>query len=564
MTGGPLFFHISPDGCGEERLAALFNQSGHPAVCHDAGRLAETMLFAKASGGEPLSRWPDAALFAGLYRHVPHWRPPLQAWRHFGWLSGRFPQARFILTLRRPEDWILDRLTRDGGAVLRCHAHHRGCDPADLPGLWTADWHGHLAAVETFFGDDPRLIRVDLDRETPADLAARLGLMPPGSGSQAWFAQGAATQPADRARARCRPAVERVDADDADDIAAFCLRGLGGTGKEDGGLSEYFSAWDGAGRVTDRKGDQRRITVQGGVAVSAPDRHFKLIRAEGVINDVLRLGRAQPLRIDMEDSRWFGSPQGEPLSAPTLCHNRRMGARNAVLWPLPDQHSIGLPGFDDAAPDPIPWEEKLDRVVWRGMISGSVMTGDIKPGPASHVFLRQLADAADDAARQGAWDRLCNTNRLAFVRRWWGHPDFDLGVVMAWGFRALAQDPFLAPYCKPRRDRAFFHRFRYRLCLTGYDHGSNFIGAIDSQSVLLAVDDGWEVFYSGRFQPWKHYVPLERHCADIAEKLAWARDNPQACKAMSAAARAEAALLRKPATRRAILERILDGLAAAG
>ena len=179
--------------------------------------------------------------------------------------------------------------------------------------------------------------------------------------------------------------------------------------------------------------------------------------------------------------------------------------------------------------------------------------------------VRDLAEAGDDPdRRQAAWDRLCNTNRLAFVRRWWGHPDFDLGVVMAWGYRDFARDPLLAPYCTPRRDRAFFRRFRYQLCLTGYDHGSNFIGAIDGQSVLLAEQDGWEVFYSGRFQPWKHFIPLARHGTDIAEKLAWARENPGECKAMAAAARTEAALLRRPATRRAIMARILDGLAEAG
>jgi hypothetical protein len=72
------------------------------------------------------------------------------------------------------------------------------------------------------------------------------------------------------------------------------------------------------------------------------------------------------------------------------------------------------------------------------------------------------------------------------------------------------------------------------------------------------------VFYSNRFQPWKHYIPLERYGTDVAEKLAWARENSNECKAMATAARAEAALLRKPATRHAIMARILDGLAAAG
>ena len=567
MTLGPLFFHISPDGCAEARLARLFRRNGHRAVCHDKGQLAEDILFARATNGDLLTPWQGTVLFSGLYRDTPHWRPPLEAWRQFGWLAGRFPQARFILTTRPPEDWILDRLTRDRGAAARCHALHRGCDPADLPDLWEADWHAHLAAVDAFFGGDPRLIRVDLDRDTPADLAARLdSILPmPDPGSQEGWFPAAKTLP-DMEGLLAKPPPEPVDPAYVDDVAAFCLRGVGpGTG-QDAGLSEYFSIWDGGGIVADRHGAQRRIRVRDGIALSALGRHFKIIRVEGVINDALRLNHPMPLRIDMEDSRWFGSPQGEPLSAPTLCHNRRQGARNAVLWPLPDQHSIGLPGFDpDVAADPIPWEDKLDQIVWRGMISGSEMRDSVKPGPASHVALRQLAEAGDDPdKRRAAWDRLCGTSRLAFVRRWFGHPDFDLGVVMAWGFRQFASDPLLAPFCTPRQDRAFFHRFRYQLCLTGYDHGSNFIGAIDGQSVLLKEEDGWEVFYSNRFQPWKHYIPLERYGIDIAEKLAWARANPNECKAMATAARAEAALLRKPATRRAIMARILDGLAAAG
>lgn len=79
------------------------------------------------------------------------------------------------------------------------------------------------------------------------------------------------------------------------------------------------------------------------------------------------------------------------------------------------------------------------------MISGSRMRDGVKPGPASHIYLTQLAAAPDEAARQAIWAELSQTSRLAFVRRWIDHPDFDLGVVMAWGFREFARDPLLAP-----------------------------------------------------------------------------------------------------------------------
>ena len=236
---------------------------------------------------------------------------------------------------------------------------------------------------------------------------------------------------------------------------------------------------------------------------------------------------------------------------------------NAVLWPLPDQHAIGLPGFDPGAPaDDIPWADKEDQLVWRGMISGSEMREGVKPGPASHVWLDRLAKAQGGDARAAAWQGLTRTNRLAFLDRFIGHPDFDIGAVMAPAFAAFADDPLLAPFCRPREPRGFFHRFRYQLCMTGYDHGSNFISAIDSRSVLLAEDDGWEVFYSGRFRPWQHYIPVSRHLADIEEKLAWARAHPDECQRMSERARAEAAHLRDPAARRRLMSLILDGLAA--
>lgn len=568
----PVFFHISPDWCGATRLAELFYLNGYPALLGPEADLAADILMAEARDVAPLARHRGVRLFAGLHRHVPHWRPPLEAWRSFAYLARTFPQARFILTTRAPEGWILDRLTRDQGAVARCHAYYRGVSEADLPDLWLADWQAHLAAVDGFFENDPRLLRVDLDRETPEHLAARLSdllFLPEIPQELGWYPGG--DGPTDRALYAALDRVRETGDDDPEyirDMAEFCLRGTGQGIGDLSGVSGYFCAWDGTGKVQDREGGTRQMVIAdppglGRAAIARQDVHFKILRAEGVINDALYAGRPMPLSIDMEDSRWLGSPDGPALPHPVIGHCRREGARNMVLWPLPGQHSIGLPGFDpSAASDPIPFEDKRDRLVWRGMISGSEMRGTIRPGPASHVFLRRLAEAGDDViARQQAFEGLCRTSRMAFIRRFWKDADFDIGIVMAWGFRDFARDPLLAPYCVPRRGSAFFRQYRYQLCLTGYDHGSNFIPMIDSQSVLLKEEDGWEVFYSGRFKPWKHYIPVARYCADLPEKLAWARENPSECKRMSAEARFECARLRNARLRRGIHGAILDGLA---
>lgn len=568
-------FHISPEWCGQERVTQLFRLNGYRALCDDSGAVARDIVFSQARGREALTRWPHISLFTGLYGSSPAWQPPLEAWREFAWLDRNFPRAAFILTTRDPEGWILDRLTRDGGALARCHARHLGVAPDPLPDIWQADWDAHQAAAQTHFGDDPRLIRIDIDHETPADLCRKMAALIPFDAAPAGRAWLPETDAAKGLLSLLDAAPEPTPPDAADiarDIADFCLAGLSpdGTGTE--AISRYSCHWDGGDQLRGRHGAVLPIALTSSgtdnrrIAVADLDLHFKQGRLAGVINDVLRLDRADPICVDMEDSRWMGSPDGKPLGAPVLCHNRRKGARNTVLWPLPGQHDIGLPGFDPAArPDPIPFEDKLDKIVWRGMISGNLVTGERRPGLPSFHFLNDLERASDDpAARAEAWDKLSRTSRLAFVRAWIDHPDFDIGVVMAWRFRNFADDPLLAPYCRPRAGRALMNRYRYQLYMAGYDHGSNFIGAIDSQSVLLKEEDGWEVFYSGRFKPWIHYIPLERYCADIAEKLAWARENPRKCKEMSQAARAQAAYLRDPAIRRMALTHILDGIAATG
>ncbi|SCY78308.1 glycosyl transferase family 90 [Paracoccus tibetensis] len=561
-------FHISPDCCGEAQIARIFRTNGHEVALHEDGRLAADILYAEGRGLAPLRPWRKARLLTGLYRRTPHWRPPLEAWRRFAFLDQQFPQARFLLTSRRREDWIAQRLARDEGRAARAWAHHLGLGEDDLPEVWARHWDAHLAAVRAHFAGSGRLIELDLDRDTPADLARLLGdLVPlPVLPISRWK-----LEPGQR-RAPPRPA--SAPPDWAADLARFCLGTLRpGTDIAPGALSRFACHWDGAvsaagAPVTDPEGVARQMAVlEGGagpVAVTHEGRHFKLVRAEGVVNDILRLGRRDPVWMDMEDSRWLGSPEGVAPGRPVLCHNRRAGAVNAVLWPLPDQHAIGLPGFDPAAaPDEVPWHEKEDRLVWRGMISGSEMRPGVKPGPASHVWLERLEAAEDDAARAAAWEGLARTNRMAFLARYRAHPDFDIAAVMAPRFARFADHPRLAPFCAPRQPRAFFHRFRYQLCLTGYDHGSNFIPAIDSRSVLLAEEDGWEVFYSGRFRPWVHYIPVSRHLADIEEKLAWARAHPDECQRMSGRARHEAAHLRDPAARRRLMSLILDGLAAA-
>lgn len=576
MTRNPIFFHISPDQCGGSRLERLFYINGYEATCDEKGKLAEDIAWSQMNGHAPLRDWPDTRLFSGLYRLQPWWRPPLECWRSFAFLRQHFPEAYFILTTRDVEAWLLDRMTAANGAAAKNYAAHRQVEEGELPDLWARDWHAHLEAAEVCFKDDPALIRVDTEVESLDDLRVRLAEilpMPNAPKRPGWqYPAGPGLEKLLLRMLDPVPESPKQQAEEfVEDVAAFCLRGCGPSKTDElDRVSPLYCEWSGGSTLLGRAGEPLPLVIgpQPGsihdIALARPGLNFKERRAEGVINDILRLGRREPVNIDMEDARWIGAPQRRPLGKPVICHNRREGARNVVLWPLPEQMGPGFHGYEAPTTDNIRFEDKADQLVWRGMISGNERRETVWPGASALRFLNRLAEAGDDQeAREEAWQGLCRTSRMAFIRRWFGHPDFDIGIAMAWAFRHFARDPLLAPYCTNRKGPAFFHGFRYQLCMTGYDHGSNFIPMINSRSVLLKEEDGWEVYYSGRFKPWKHYIPVERYCDDIAEKLAWAHENPNECKEMSRAARAEVTLLSDPVLMRAIQGRILDGLAAA-
>lgn len=576
MANQPRVFHISPEGCGDQVLTALFEANDHKVATAPPGALAEDLSWAMASGQAPLQPWPEARLFTGLWRLTPWWRPPLESWRAVAFLRRHFPDAVFVLTRPDMDQWLLARMTDQDGLAARAYAHHLQVDESDLPDIWARGLRDHIAAAQALLAGTDALIQIDMTAQTPHELAAQLHRWVPLPHRPSAADWGAADQLS--IEQRLGQIVERLppdppgrDADFVEDVARFCLKGLQPRGEEVGGLSGLAVRWTGGAEVCGPQGQPRPIRVIAqpdhchDIALAAPGSAVKHRRAEGVINDLLRRGRRDQVLIDMEDSRWLGSPQDARIDQPVLCHNRRRGARNVVLYPLPGQHGPGFSGFEPSGSrDTIAYEDKLDRLVWRGMISGSERRPGIRPGPASHVFLRRLALAGDDpVAREAAWQGLCRTSRMAVVRRFWDDSDYDMQIVMAWGFREFARDPLLAPYCGPRQPPSFLYRYRYQLCMAGYDHGSNFIPAINSNSVLLKEEDGWEVYYSGRFQPWRHYIPVSRYCDDLPEKLAWARRHPDRCKAMSERARAEVRLLSDPVMAAEIKTRIFDGLAAA-
>ncbi len=209
----------------------------------------------------------------------------------------------------------------------------------------------------------------------------------------------------------------------------------------------------------------------------------------------------------------------------------------------------------------MPFADKRDVLVWRGSLSGNSRLPD---GRISHAA-RRLLDTATNAAipapeREAALALLPTIPRLATLRRFAGRSDMDLGLVLSRNLAMHARHPLIAPHLRPHMPVRRMLENRYQLCLAGFDVGTNFIWAANSHAVVLKEEAGWEVYFSALFAPWVHYIPVAEGCADLADKLDWARANPAACVQMSVAARAVVAQLSDRAGQREMMRAVACAL----
>lgn len=524
------------------------------------GRLAEDLAYARASGGVPLATWPRGVLFGAMHRlHKPH-LPPLEPFRDPAFLRRHVPDCWLLLPRRDREAWVASRWHQDGGRARQLWALHLGCEEGELPEVWRRDWDEHHALCGRLFAGDPRFLALDMDGDWAGVLARALPEL-----GLASTAQPSARRPAPLAApAQIAPPVPDHAFSQA--IADFCTRSDPLIERRLGPqrFSALFARWDGNGRILgsekvplpivaeDLPGGARRYLAQPGLP--------KLERVEGVVNELWTLGHRRALRMDLEDRRSFGTKATGAPRQPLLVYNRPAGGTaNMLLWPLPGYHTPGAAPYVTAqSPDGVAWQDKADVAVWRGNLSGRPVAA-LGPGPGRgpHQVLADLArgPGAADAALER---ELLATTRYSVVRRFAGRAGFDLGLALPAHHAAAAAHPLLAPYCGPRMPPPWFHGFRYLLSLSGRDGGSNFLSAAQTHGVVLKEEDGWELFYSGAFRPWEHFIPLAPGAVDLEERLDWARGKPLRCMEISAAARDVCARIANLETRRAWLRMVAE------
>lgn len=566
----PLVFGIGLPHSGASQLAALFEGNGFVWRHHQRGKLAQSIAYARAAGIAPLTQWPKAVGFSGLYSIHKRHLPPLQVQDLVSYLHVQFPDAYFIHTHREPADWIAARYFSDDGEHRISAAWHANLQEDEMPAHWIDEQAKHRTFCHAEFEGNPKFIDINITTEPIENvckfLSTDVALTVPDFLPDAMISTDqieAVVQDINETMIATPP--PPCDMSFARQVTDFCREKTdrGGNIKA---LSRTAVTWKQSAPLSDKKGE----TVS--MVQSSPDSPFFLSpsgdafeRAQGTLNELQAHGASPPLHIDMLDARFVGTAGQRMPPRKTVAYNRRIEAKNITLWPLPGYHTLAPRGAVGGFPvDGISFDNKENRCVWLGNITGR-MSPVLTPDGREQRGVYKIRDEAERLYHNSPeWidiiaDLEC-VPRYNVVKTLRDHPDFEVGLVLRAKWKRLAQSPAFQGLCHEKMPRTWFHKFRYVLSLAGNDTGSNFLSAASSNALILKEEDGWELFYTDAFKPWIHYVPLAEGAQDIEEKLSWARANPDAARAMVEAATALYDKFANPNNRAAYLREIAANL----
>ena len=560
-------FQIGFNRCGTKYLTKIFESNGYISKHWEGGSLAEDIAYSKAAMIKPLLRWPDAVFFSDMESvHKPH-RPPLFAFKEYKFLHRWFPEAIFILNIRNVSDWIASRFSHHGGQYKQFWAYHFDLDPSELPKIWQKEWEEHITAVTEYFRGYEKFFVYDIDSNRPEELAENL---------QPWLELNRLPRVEENIRKAVRekqrisvsqpnPATRTKnfypDEGFIESVSRHCIGNLdfSNQAQTESVGSDIFGIWDGGDTIHGRDGTELPIKLGDDGLFHAKTDILKLDRTESIVNEVIALGLHGQIQIDMQDSRRYGTDQGPHVNSPLIVYNRRQKTTNMILWPLPGYHTLGQPHFvHSESIDKMDFEDKSDRAVWRGNLSGrpnEVLAPTISERRGANVILEHLAkiEESDEEALINIRQELLGITRYNLVARCFMSSDIDALLTLSFKHLSVKKSPLLSLFCGKRVELDWFFQSKYILSLSGFDTGSNFLMAANSNSVVMKEEDGWELFYTNEFKPWEHYIPLNEGALDVEDKLDWARANPIKCKEMIKAAQNICAKFANPVNRRDIL-----------
>lgn len=193
----------------------------------------------------------------------------------------------------------------------------------------------------------------------------------------------------------------------------------------------------------------------------------------------------------------------------SLAFGRNIVGHGAVGL-VPDVYYIdqfGFRGLHDAVSDAPRWALRSDVVAWRGSVTGT--------GPyhaADEIPRLRLARSCRDIA--GTDVKIIGVHEtMASI-----FPPERIADVIA--------THRLAGECWRQTD---FGRYKFVIDIDGHANAWGFLEKLILGCCVIKIGSPYEQWYYRRLRPWVHYVPARADLSDLAEVIAWCRDNDAQC-----------------------------------
>lgn len=257
----------------------------------------------------------------------------------------------------------------------------------------------------------------------------------------------------------------------------------------------------------------------------------KIARIGGFLNSLKLYAPQKQYLFDFWDGRVKTTPQWlAGQNVPVFQYNRLQHARNAILWPLVNYHTIGHSYFlEDYFADPIAFENKIPKIAWRGMPTGGGFDKECKTHVNINSILNHFEAGLIDVPTLHRQLQLIR--RYQFVARYARHELFDVGFSISNpNQNFLATSTVIRQYLKAPLTKFDHCQFKYLVALSGWDVATSFYWMLNTNSVVFKESYPHETFADCHFKPWVHFVPISTDYDDIIGKFEWCEANPEDCR----------------------------------
>ena len=245
-----------------------------------------------------------------------------------------------------------------------------------------------------------------------------------------------------------------------------------------------------------------------------------------------------PVRLTDGHIKLDGSPMNN--SSPYLTFNRHINLRNeGILIPLKGYSNYGDWSFPPIT-DKCRWEDKINKMVWRGSVTGRVYqypyrAYELRDFIKEYNLIIETLNLSlkkkptDQSIVKNLGNNFLNYPRFNFCYFHQKSKYVDCGLIAYEEEKAISYENLF----KERLTHLEQLKYKYQIIIDGNDWASSLPWILLQDCVAFMPETTYESIFTIDLIPWKHYVPIRSDFADVEEKILYMIKNDELSQEIS-------------------------------